>query len=75
MRVQTDKKHGTPTHSTVGILACLLGITGVTRPFCQKTHSKRISNMVFFQHHYIIQSAVTPEDQIIKAVSNLKSAL
>ncbi len=43
--------------------------------FCKKTRSERISNTVFFQHQYITQPTVTPEDQIVKAVGNLTSAL
>jgi hypothetical protein len=43
--------------------------------FCQKTCSKRISDIVFFQHRYITQPAVTPKDHIVKAVGDLASAL
>jgi hypothetical protein len=43
--------------------------------FCKKTRSERKSDMVFFQHWYITQPMVTPEDQIIKAVRDLSSAL
>ncbi len=43
--------------------------------FCQKTHSERISDTVFFKHRYITQPTVTPEDQIVKAIGNLTSAL
>jgi hypothetical protein len=43
--------------------------------FCQKTRSERISDTVFFQHRYITQPTVTPEDQIVKAIGDLTSAL
>jgi hypothetical protein len=43
--------------------------------FCKKTHSKRISDTVFFQHWYITQPTITTEDQIIKTVGDLASAL
>ncbi len=43
--------------------------------FCQKTRSERISDTVFFQHRYITQPTVTPEDQIVKAVVDLTAAL
>ncbi len=42
---------------------------------CQMTQSKRILDMVFFQHRYITRPVTTPDDQIIKAVGDLKSAL
>ena len=45
------------------------------RIFCKKTCSKRISDTVFFQHCYITQPTVTPEDQVIKAVGDLSSVL
>jgi hypothetical protein len=43
--------------------------------FCKKMRSERISDMVFFWHWYILQPTVMPEDQIIKAVGDLSSAL
>jgi len=43
--------------------------------FCKKTRSERISDTVFFQHHYLTQPVTTPEDQIVKAVGDLTSAL
>jgi hypothetical protein len=43
--------------------------------FCKKTRSERISDTVFFQHRYITQPIITPEDQVIKAVGDLSSAL
>jgi hypothetical protein len=43
--------------------------------FCQKTCSKQIPNTVFFKHHYITQPKATPEDQIVKAIGDLTSAL
>ena len=43
--------------------------------FCKKTRSERISDTVFFQHRYITQPTVTPEDQVIKAIGDLSSAL
>ncbi len=43
--------------------------------FCKKTRSERISDTVFFQHRYITQPTVMPEDQIVKAVGDLSSAL
>ncbi len=43
--------------------------------FCKKTHSEKISDTVFFWHRYITQPMVTPEDQIIKAIGDLSSAL
>jgi len=45
------------------------------RIFCKKTRSERISDTVFFQHRYLTQPIVTPEDQVIKAVGDLASAL
>ena len=43
--------------------------------FCKKTRSERISDTVMFRHRYITQPTITPEDQIIKAVADLSSAL
>jgi hypothetical protein len=43
--------------------------------FCQKTCSEQISDTVFFQHWYIMQPVIMPEDQIVKAVGDLTSAL
>ena len=43
--------------------------------FCKKTRSERISDTVFFQHRYVTQPIITPEDQVIKAVGDLSSAL
>jgi len=43
--------------------------------FCKKTRSERISDTVFFRHQYITQPTITPEDQIVKAVGDLSSAL
>jgi hypothetical protein len=43
--------------------------------FCQKTRSECISDTVFFQHKYITQPIVTPEDQIVKAIGDLTSTL
>jgi hypothetical protein len=43
--------------------------------FCRKTQSEQISNTVFFQHCYITRPVVTLDDQIIKAVSDLKLAI
>jgi hypothetical protein len=43
--------------------------------FCQKACSEQISDTVFFQHRFITQPTVTPEDQIVKAVGNVTSAL
>ncbi len=43
--------------------------------FCQKTRSERISDTVFFQHKYITQPTVTPEDQIVKAIRDLTAAI
>ena len=45
------------------------------RIFCKKTRSERISDTVFFRHRYLTQPIVTPEDQVIKAVGDLASAL
>ncbi len=43
--------------------------------FCKRMGAERISDTVFFQHRYITQPTVTPEDQIVKAVTDLASAL
>ncbi len=43
--------------------------------YCAKTRSKRISDTVFFQHKYLTQPVVTPVDTMIKAMSDLRSAL
>jgi len=43
--------------------------------FCKKTRSERISDTVFFRHRYITQPSITPQDQVIKAVGDLSSAL
>ena len=43
--------------------------------FCQKTCSERILDMVFFQHHYIMQPTITPEDQVIKACGDMRMVL
>jgi len=43
--------------------------------FCKRTGAERISNTVFFQHRYITRPVLTPEDQIVNAVDDLKSAL
>ena len=43
--------------------------------FCKKTRSERISDTVFFQHRYITQPSITPEDQVIKAIGDLSSVL
>ncbi len=43
--------------------------------YCTKTRSERISDTVFFQHKYLTQPVVTPVDTMIKAMSNLRSAL
>ena len=43
--------------------------------FCKRTRSERISDTVFFQHQYLTQPSTTPEDQIVKAVGDLTSAL
>ena len=43
--------------------------------FCKRTRSERISDTVVFHHKYITQPEITPEDQIIKAVDDLTSAL
>ncbi len=43
--------------------------------FCKKTGAERISDTVFFQHRYITTPTLTHEDQIVKAVGDLKSAL
>ena len=43
--------------------------------FCQKTRAKQISDTVFFQHRYIMQPVVTPSNQIVKAIDDLRSAL
>jgi hypothetical protein len=53
----------------------IIGTLPLPQFFCQKTHSERIFNTVFFQHRYITQPTVMPEDQIVKAVGNLTSAL
>ena len=45
------------------------------KKICQKTCSEQISDTAFFQHQYISQPAYTPEDQIIKSIGDLKSAL
>ena len=43
--------------------------------FCKKTRTERISDTVTFQHRYITQPTVTAEDQLIKAIEDLSSAL
>ena len=43
--------------------------------YCAKIRSERISDTVFFQHKYLTQPVVTPVDTMIKAMSNLRSAL
>ncbi len=43
--------------------------------FCKRTRSERISDTVVFRHRYITQPEITPEDHIIKAVSDLTAAL
>jgi hypothetical protein len=43
--------------------------------YIMKTRATRISDTVFFKHQYITNPQVTPETLIIKAASNLTSAL
>jgi hypothetical protein len=43
--------------------------------FCKRTRSERISDTVVFQHRYVTQPEVTPEDCIVKAVGDLSLAL
>jgi hypothetical protein len=43
--------------------------------FCTKTKVERISDTVFFQHWYLTQPVVTPEDAIINAMKNLQSVI
>jgi hypothetical protein len=40
-----------------------------------KTRATRISDTVFFKHHYITNPQVTPETLVIKVASDLTSAL
>ena len=53
----------------------LNGTLSLPQHFCKKTCSERILDTVFFLHRYITQPTVTPEDQLIKAVGDLLSAL
>ncbi len=43
--------------------------------FCKKTRTERISDTVTFQHRCITQPTVMVEDQLIKAIEDLSSAL
>jgi hypothetical protein len=43
--------------------------------FIKKTTAKRLSNTVFFKHHYITQPTVTPADATINAYNKLQQTL
>ena len=43
--------------------------------FVKKTQAKRVTDTLFFKHKYLTQPEVTPADMIIKAYSDLTSAL
>ena len=43
--------------------------------FIKKTRSERISDTVVFQHRYITNPTITPEDKVVKALGNVKQAL
>ena len=47
----------------------------LSQKFCKKTQNERISDIVFFRHSYLTQPMVTPDDQIVKAIGDLSSAL
>ena len=43
--------------------------------FIKKTRSERISDTVIFQHRYITNPTITPEDKVVKALGDVKQAL
>jgi hypothetical protein len=43
--------------------------------FCKKTRSERISDTVIFRHSYLTQPIISSDDQIVKAIGDLSSAL
>ncbi len=43
--------------------------------FCKKTRAKRLADMVFFKHKYIIQPTVMPVDAIVNAITKLWNAI
>jgi hypothetical protein len=43
--------------------------------FVKKTRAKRLSDTVFFKHHYITQPTVTPADAIVNAYNKLRQTL
>jgi hypothetical protein len=43
--------------------------------YIAKTRATRISNLVFFKHQYITNPQLTPETLVLKATSELTSAL
>ena len=43
--------------------------------FIKKTRSERISDTVVFQHRYITNPTITPEDKVVKALGDVKQAL
>ena len=75
MKAQTGENHGTHTTLSGWYLGTSTEHYCRHRIFCKKTCSERILDTVFFLHRYITQPTVTPEDQLIKAVGDLLSAL
>ncbi len=45
------------------------------KKFCTKTRSERISDTIFFWHSYLTQPIISSDDQIVKAIGDLSSAL
>jgi hypothetical protein len=43
--------------------------------FVKKTRAKRLSDTVFFEHHYITQPTITPADAIVNAYNKLRQTL
>jgi hypothetical protein len=76
MHESTNRRKTWDPHSLNGwYLGTLIEHYRCHKIFCKKTRSKRISDTVFFQHQYITQPTITTDDQIIKAIGDLASAL
>ncbi len=58
-----------------GIWECPTSIIGATRYTALKQGPKEFPTLSFFQHKYLTQPVVTPVDTMIKAMSDLRSAL
>ena len=76
MHESTNRQTSWDPHSLSGwYLGTLTEHYRCHRIFCKKTCIERILDTVFFQHRYITQPTVTPEDQLIKAVGDLLPVL